>query len=140
MDVNFDTMLFQGDLISYRTHSAPSETRIGTVGLSVEYSDYNSFQSYAIYQKSENENEDLLVMPIPLSSAFDIKVLKRGAAYEDTVKGLKGSIKMSPSQMPIVSFDYQFGESVCNVLERWVPMLNKLAEDYNKRVNDGKNS
>jgi hypothetical protein len=33
----------------------------------------------------------------------------------------------------LVHFEYKFGDSVAPLLEKWLPMLNLLAEDYNRR-------
>ena len=117
----FDNTLFVGDQISFTIKDKEYE------GLVIEKDFCNGYTYLAV----QDENDQCIEM----SALRNIKILERGKAYKDAVQLPATTLKATQfyTKENDIKFNYSFGESVASVLEEWLPMLNKLANDYNER-------
>lgn len=134
-DQTFGSVLFYGDIIKYRKNGKEYTGTVGTAFIGAGY----SISTYlAVFPN--NGDEHAVCMPDNMGSIYDVSIVKRGAVYQKAIESAAKSVDMT-DRMKTIKFDYQYGESAAEVFKRWAVELNKLADDYNKRVTeDGKNS
>lgn len=122
-----DTILCDGDLISFSYEKKECQ---GTI------KSYNGEYSYLYVEDKESPSSKY-----DLDKLRSVKIIKRGQAFDQISKSNMYVLKYGQiyRKDEDIKFNYTFGASVSSTLEEWLPMLNKLADDYNKRLNDGKN-